>query len=128
MFDFLNIGTYFAPDGRSFCFSVDGKVHVYDVETGQERTKFDAKQIDHAAISPDGRLLLSNAYGRGTIGKKGEVIQATHDDIVLYDIASGKEDGDRDCSSLECWGRCLRLRRQTIRRGRAREGSPDRDL
>ena len=58
MLEFKSLQSYFSPDARLLIVSVEGKLHVYDAETGKERVKFDAEDGYNVAISPDSRWLL----------------------------------------------------------------------
>jgi WD40 repeat protein len=91
MLELRMMQAYFTPEASTLIVSVDGKHNVYDVGTGKERVKFDAEDAHNVAISPDSRWLLLSAWGRAVLGKDRKAIQAKNDNVVVYELASGKE-------------------------------------
>jgi WD40 repeat protein len=79
----------FCPDGRrALSAGFDGCVRVWDVESRQERRRFEGHEgpVWAVAVSPDGRRALSGSAGKGRAPPE-EVDWS----VCLWEVESGKE-------------------------------------
>jgi WD40 repeat protein len=94
---FLSLaGSAFSGDGKRFILANGATIHVFNVETGKElRTiKTEQRNMDHLAVSPDGKRLLATGWGKSiqTRLPDGRMRMSTAKEhpLALYDLDTGK--------------------------------------
>lgn len=93
MLDFRSMQAYFSANARVLILSTDATLHVIDVESGKERAKIASEDgsIYNLAVSPDGRWLVTSAWGRTLLSKdRASTIPPQHDFLTVYELPSGK--------------------------------------
>jgi WD40 repeat protein len=105
----------FSPNNRDFAFARDGKIHVWDISSGQEIATFEPGVFERLIYSPEGKL-LGYRFDRWCVGvwdyvaKKtkslefegGEVIAGK--DTILVVLADEKIAQVWDLATLTlCW-------------------------
>ncbi|HVS35519.1 MAG TPA: hypothetical protein VMS17_08055, partial [Gemmataceae bacterium] len=74
----LPVGCSFSPDGRQVAICTDGKVHVFELPSGQERLAFSMGFGScPIAFSPDGRLLAGDSPWNSSA-------------VRIYDVQTGR--------------------------------------
>jgi RNA polymerase sigma factor (sigma-70 family) len=106
--DISNVGSFEADlsrDGSTFAIYSNwtNSVHVFDTETGTERTKLSgpANKVKKLALSPDGKRIVMMAHPKTTETATGVKREPKHD-IELWDLATQKRLWQAQSDAEEC--------------------------